>query len=230
MKIHHELWASDPKGVESCLATHPQIRNQFFTNFLPFSISKTNKKIENEVFPVLLFAGSSQAGIINPYLLGHHAYAPLVPVLAPAPEEAELKVETIEPPKAIPAIIAPHPVAHLAPHALPYAPGYPASSQFHAQDEFGNLKFGYSNINSAKSEAGNTYGGVSGGYQYVDANGVLQSVSYVADGLGFRTVDSRLPVAPEVPETEPLVQAPAPVAEAKAEFQKAFDAAEAASD
>nr|ABU41063.1 putative cuticle protein [Lepeophtheirus salmonis] len=137
---------------------------------------------------------------------------------------------------------APYAAGYVAPHAAPYAAGYgyPASSQFHSQDEFGNLKFGYSNINSAKHEHGNTYGGVAGRYQYVDANGVLQSVSYVADGLGFRTVDSRLPVAPAVPEAEPLVQAPAPVFEgkqipdtpevaaAKAEFQKTFDDAVAA--
>ncbi|QQP50506.1 Cuticle protein 6 [Caligus rogercresseyi] len=182
---------------------------------------------------------------VGPY--GYAGYAPYSPVVLPAgipaPVQAELKVETIEAPKAVGyAVVTPYAPAAVpapyaaAPYAAPYAHGYfaapivPASSQFHAQDEFGNLKFGYSNINSAKSEAGNTYGGVSGGYQYVDANGVLQTVSYVADGLGFRTVDSRLPAAP-------LVQAPAPVfegtqipdtpevAEAKAEFQKAYDAA-----
>merc|ERR1711910_254405 len=76
-----------------------------------------------------------------------------------------------------------------------YAP-YNAGSQFHAQDEFGNLNYGYTNINSVKQEVGNAYGGVSGGYSYVDANGQLQRVEYIADGLGFRVADSRLPVAP----------------------------------
>merc|ERR1712156_105440 len=47
-----------------------------------------------------------------------------------------------------------------------------------------------------KEEAGNTYGGVQGAYSYVDPNGALQRVEYVADGLGFRVADSRLPVAP----------------------------------
>merc|ERR1712184_58217 len=79
--------------------------------------------------------------------------------------------------------------------AAAYAP-YNAGSQFHAQDEFGNLNYGYTNINSVKQEVGNTYGGVTGGYSYVDANGQLQRVEYVADGLGFRVADSRLPVAP----------------------------------
>ena len=67
---------------------------------------------------------------------------------------------------------------------------------FFIQDEFGNLNYGYTNINSVKQEVGNTYGGVTGGYSYVDANGQLQRVEYVADGLGFRVADSRLPVAP----------------------------------
>merc|ERR1711936_287849 len=74
-----------------------------------------------------------------------------------------------------------------------YAP-YTAGSQFHAQDEFGNLNYGYTNLNSVKQEVGNAYGGVSGAYSYVDANGQLQRVEYIADGLGFRVADSRLPV------------------------------------
>ena len=99
-----------------------------------------------------------------------------------------------------PAVAAPvAPVAY-APAVAPYVGG----SQFHAQDEFGNLQYGYNNINSAKHEVGNTYGGVSGGYSYVDAAGALQTVQYVADGAGFRTVDSRLPVAPTF-NPEPLV-------------------------
>ncbi|QQP50505.1 Cuticle protein 6, partial [Caligus rogercresseyi] len=121
-----------------------------------------------------------------------------------------------------PLVAAPFPAPY---YAAGY--GYPASSQFHAQDEFGNLNFGYSNINSAKLRPETL--------MYVDANGVLQTISYVADGLGFRTVDSRLPA-------EPLVQAPAPVfegeqvpdtpevAEAKAKFQKAYDAAKTAAE
>merc|ERR1712145_5532 len=77
--------------------------------------------------------------------------------------------------------------------AAPYAP-YAPSSQFQAQDEFGNLNYGYANLNSAKTEVGNTYAGVTGGYSYVDANGLLQKVEYIADGAGFRVADSRLPV------------------------------------
>lgn len=95
-------------------------------------------------------------------------------------------------------------VGYAGHHAYAPAPYYAPGSQFHAQDEFGNLNYGYENINSVKQEVGNTYGGVTGGYSYVDANGVLQTVRYIADGLGFRVEDSRLPVAPTF-EAEPLV-------------------------
>merc|ERR1711874_322503 len=96
-----------------------------------------------------------------------------------------------------------------APYAQAYAPAYtvaaapapvvpvpaPAiSSQFAAGDEFGNTQYGYSNLHAAKHEVGNAFTGVSGGYQYVDPAGKLQTVTYVADALGFRTEDSRLPV------------------------------------
>merc|ERR1712098_978687 len=100
---------------------------------------------------------------------------------------------------ASPQILAPgayggayYPGASYAAYAAPYHTG----SQFHARDEFGNLNYGYANLNSAKQEVGNTYGGVAGGYSYVDSAGVLQQVNYVADGAGFRVEDSRLPVAP----------------------------------
>merc|ERR1719153_1377056 len=128
---------------------------------------------------------------------------------------------------AAPAVAAAAPVIAAAP--------YTAGSQFHAQDEFGNLNYGYANINSVKQEVGNTYGGVSGGYSYVDANGELQQIQYIADGAGFRVADSRLPVAPVYDgvaptfSPEPLV-APVDtveVAEAKAAHLAAVEAAAA---
>merc|ERR1712240_527486 len=103
----------------------------------------------------------------------------------------------------------------------------------------------------AKHESGNAYLGVSGSYSYVDSNGELQTTNYVADGLGFRVTATNLPVAPAVPEVEPLeapvfnlkapvftgkapvfdLVGPSPVEDtpevkaAKAEFQAAFDEA-----
>merc|ERR1719288_566539 len=109
---------------------------------------------------------------------------------------AKVEVKTVEAPAVLPAVTyAAAPAVAAAAPVIAAAP-YTAGSQFHAQDEFGNLNYGYANINSAKQEVGNTYGGVSGGYSYVDANGELQQVQYIADGAGFRVADSRLPVAP----------------------------------
>jgi len=169
-------------------------------------------------------------------------YAPGYPFAAPVTTVAaeDAPVAPVAPVVAAPVTYAAGAYAH--PYA--YAP-YAQGSQFHAQDEFGNLNYGYSNLNSAKQEVGNTYAGVTGGYSYVDAAGKLQQVSYVADGAGFRVEDSRLPVAPVYDgvaptfNPEPLVApvfdgvAPAPVedtpevAEARAAHLAAVEAEKA---
>jgi len=178
----------------------------------------------------LAYAGYPYAG----YPYAGYGYAGYPYSYASAPVAAAAPVAVAAP------LAAAAPVAAYA----PYAP-YSAGSQFHAQDEFGNLNYGYSNLNSAKQEVGNTYGGVNGGYSYVDANGKLQQVTYVADAAGFRVADSRLPVAPVYDgvaptfNPEPLVAptfnpelpiAPedtAEVAAAKAEHLAAVEAAKA---
>merc|ERR1712086_975935 len=107
----------------------------------------------------------------------------------------------------------------------------PVSSQFQAQDEFGNLAYGYQNINSAKQEQGNAYGGVTGSYTYADEAGV-HTVNYVADDFGFRVAGDNLPVAPvynaALPDAPVHIAAPVvdtpEVMEAKAAFFAAFEA------
>merc|ERR1711935_585495 len=131
---------------------------------------------------------------------------------------------------AAPAAYAAAPVAYAAaPIAAPIAG--PVSSQFQAQDEFGNVAYGYQNINSAKQEQGNAYGGVTGSYTYADEAGV-HTVNYVADDLGFRVSGDNLPVAPvynaalpvaPVHIAAPVVDTPE-VADAKAAFFAAFEA------
>ena len=75
------------------------------------------------------------------------------------------------------------------------APGVHAT-QYHAQDEFGNVIYGYSNPNSAKTEQRDAYGNVVGAYSYDDGTGYPKHVSYVADDFGFRiTSANNLPVA-----------------------------------
>jgi len=135
---------------------------------------------------------------------------------------------------AAPAIAAPAyaaPVAAAAPVVAAAPVAATTSSQFQAQDEFGNLAYGYQNVNSAKQERGNTYGGVEGSYTYTDEAGV-HTVHYVADDLGFRVVGDNLPVAPVHTAVAPVYTGAAPVAvvdtpevaEAKAAFHAAYAA------
>jgi len=88
------------------------------------------------------------------------------------------------------------PIVAAAPAPVIPAPLAAPSSQFHAQDELENFNYGYANINSVKQEVGNANTGVQGSYSYVDANGIVQRVDYVADALGFRVAGTNLPVAP----------------------------------
>merc|ERR1711887_154759 len=152
------------------------------------------------------------------------AYTPAVAAAPAAYAAAPVAVA------AAPAAYAAAPVAvAAAPLAAPIAG--PVSSQFQAQDEFGNLAYGYQNINSAKQEQGNALGGVTGSYTYADEAGV-HTVNYVADDFGFRVASDNLPVAPVYNAALPVapVHAAAPVvdtpevAEAKAAFFAAFEA------
>merc|ERR1711931_526660 len=169
-------------------------------------------------FPVqLLHAGPilQQAPIPVP----HVAPAPLVhsvpqPVLHSAPAPIQVAAPAFAP-APLPLGVAP------APLPIPASP----SSQFHAQDEFGQFSFGYENINSAKTETKDAFGVTRGSYQYVDANGILQTVNYIADPVnGFRVAGTNipvapaapnvaLPVAPEVPVAAPLIAPVPPVLE-----------------
>merc|ERR1719145_572106 len=122
----------------------------------------------------LLATPLTYAGL--PYAVAAPAKVEVKTVEAPAVTYAAAPAITYAAAPAVTYAAAPPVAAGPAVAAAPViaAAPYTAGSQFHAQDEFGNLNYGYANINSAKQEVGNTYGGVSGGYSYVDANGALQ--------------------------------------------------------
>ena len=80
-----------------------------------------------------------------------------------------------------------------------------------------------------RSELKTVDGSVRGLYGYVDPNGKLVNVHYVADDNGFRVVGANnLPEAPSVPaevnSPEPVKDTPEVVA-ARAAFQKSYDEA-----
>merc|ERR1712114_54539 len=169
----------------------------------------------------------------GPLTAGPVAAAPAI--AAPVATATYAAAPAIAAPVATTTYAAAAPAIAAAPVAATYAAAAPvaapASSQFQAQDEFGNIAYGYQNINSAKQESGNAYGGVTGSYTYADEAGV-HTVNYVADALGFRVAGDNLPVAPvhaavaPVNTLAPVVDTPE-VVEAKAAFFQAYDAAKA---
>jgi len=213
-----------------------------------------------KAFVILSVLAAASAQIISPYAgiagVGYAGYPygglpygayPYAAGFLPAVKAAEVKEAEVVAAAPVALAAAPIPVSTSRVIA---APALPQASQFQSQDEFGNLAYGYANINSAKQETGNTYGGVTGSYSYTDANGLVQTVNYIADGLGFRVQATNLPVAPVaelaqpvhdyVLPVAPVFEGVAPVHEytlpvpvvdtpevaaAKAEFQAAFDAA-----
>nr|CAD7601022.1 unnamed protein product [Timema genevievae] len=104
-------------------------------------------------------------------------------------------------PLAAPAVTAyaagPVAVAHAAPVAVAHAAPVAAvgSSQYQAQDELGQYSYGYADGNSVKHESRAVDGTTHGAYSYVDGNGIVQSVKYHADALGFRAHGTNFPVA-----------------------------------
>merc|ERR1711944_335590 len=187
-----------------------------YSVLVPFSITTQVPKMKSMlVFAALLAVGfaaeEAKAPVVvaNPYFYGFPGYynaplnyAPYAHQVVSAPVAAPVTTPVAAPITTSYALPQTYPPAYTVPAAPVPAPV--VSSQFAAQDEFGNTEFGYSNVNSQKHEVGNAYTGVSGSYQYVDAAGKLQPVTY--DG-----------VAPEPVQDTPEVAA------AKAEFLAAFE-------
>merc|ERR1712123_75400 len=189
-----------------------------------------------------LYNGAGVYGSAVPYAGAYGAYAPaaygaFAHAAAPASIGAYTATPGITTAAYAPAYAAPVAAYAAAPvSAIAAAPiAGPVSSQFQAQDEFGNVAYGYNNINSAKQEQGNAYGEVTGSYTYQDEAGI-HTVNYVADDFGFRVAGDNLPVAPVYSGVLPVAPvytgvAPASVVDtpevtaAKAEFFKLFDAA-----
>jgi len=114
----------------------------------------------------------------------------VAPFELPAAEAYENDFDVIEPASpAVEAIVSSVP-DNLAPVQAPVPIDGVVASQYHAQDEFGNVVYGYSNPNSAKSEQRDGNGNVIGAYSYLDDTGYPKHVSYIADEFGFRITNA----------------------------------------
>ena len=69
------------------------------------------------------------------------------------------------------------------------------SSLHHTQDSLGQYDYSYVGDTSSKTESRSLDGTTRGAYSYVDANGLLQQVHYIADHNGFRVIATNLPEA-----------------------------------
>uniref|UniRef100_A0A336M801 CSON012403 protein n=1 Tax=Culicoides sonorensis TaxID=179676 RepID=A0A336M801_CULSO len=181
---------------------------------------------------------SSPLLLNSPYALSYpYLSAPLitpyaVPSLVPLKyedtklaEKAETKSnndekEKLEKPQVVSVLPYPLAVATAAvPRVLVVSPTAPLTvpgvqSQFHAQDELGQYRYGYNSPLVAKEET-KTFDGITrGSYSYIDANGEYQTAAYVSDALGFRIAATNIPK-----QVEPAYIDDAPdVAEAKAKL------------
>merc|ERR1712026_198368 len=105
----------------------------------------------------------------------------------------------------------PTPVVQASAPVVPVAVASPEPSQYHAQDDFGQYSFGYSDGNSVRQEVKTADGVIRGAYSYVDSDGIVQTVNYIADGLGFRVGATNLPVHEvDAPAAAPVAVAAAP--------------------
>lgn len=87
--------------------------------------------------------------------------------------------------------------------------GKPADVVLEYQDSIGQVAFGYSSPNSARSEIRSADGKTRGAYSYVDGSGAIQTARYTADSEnGFLIEATNLPKAPKpVQDTAEVIEA-----------------------
>merc|ERR1711971_330263 len=96
---------------------------------------------------------------------------------------------------------------------------------FHAQDDLGQYNYGFAHPTQTKQEVKTADGVTRGGYSYIDANGIVQTVNYISDAMGFRVAATNLPVhhVDAAPAAPVAVAAAAPVVSAAVSAYHAGD-------
>lgn len=142
----------------------------------------------------LSYTVGNTPAIVAPVVSQPQVYVAQAPQFVAAPPPVTQNVVVAQP--------APSPVV-VSPA---FVPPYIAANQHHAQDEYGQYQYGYSNEDSSKLEQRLADGSVRGTYSYVDANNVVQRVDYISDALGFRVAATNLPAAnAPAPAVAPVV-------------------------
>merc|ERR1711936_1219152 len=144
-----------------------------------------------------------------PYAQNYAYHTPATPVVKAAPSRPVVSVTHSAPAPVVhaaPIVQAAAPVAYAA-APVHVAPAAVQGSQYHAQDDAGQYSFGYNDGSSVKREIMTADGVIRGAYSYVDSDGIVQNVNYIADALGFRVGATNLPVH----HVDAPVEAAAPV-------------------
>merc|ERR1711934_1244418 len=131
-----------------------------------------------------------------PYAQNYAYHTPATPVVKAAPSRPVVSVTHTAPAPVVhsaPVVQAVAPVAYAA-APVHVAPAAVQGSQYHAQDDAGQYSFGYNDGSSVKQEIKTADGVIRGAYSYVDSDGIVQTVNYIADALGFRVGATNLPV------------------------------------
>merc|ERR1711963_1014040 len=202
------------RGAYSYVDADGIVQNvNYIADALGFRVGATNLPVHHVDAPVEA-AAPVQAAAAAPVAV---APAPVTvaasPVIAPEVSYAYLPYASnygYSVPAAAPApVVAPvaTPAVASAPVVAAATPVDATNSQYHAQDDFGQYNYGYSDPNSVKQEVKTADGVTRGSYSYVDANGIVQTVNYISDAMGFRVAATNLPVHNvEGNAIEPVVQ------------------------
>merc|ERR1712212_1400267 len=193
------------RGAYSYVDSDGIVQNvNYIADALGFRVGATNLPVHHVDAPVEAAA---------PVAATPAPVAAAAPVIAPEVSYAYLPYASnygYSAPAVVPAPVAAPvatPVVASAPVVVAATPVDATNSQYHAQDDFGQYNYGYSDPNSVKQEVKTADGVTRGSYSYVDANGIVQTVNYISDAMGFRVAATNLPVHNvEGNAVEPVVQ------------------------
>merc|ERR1712061_317200 len=151
------------------------------------------KKREAEAEPEAYYGyGASALGYgYGAYPVRSYTNAYASPLAYARPVAAPIAQSVVRRVAAAPAVPVAAPVQYASTSSLRAVPSAPSTSQYHKQDELANFEYGYDNVNSAATQSGNAYTGVAGTYT-VKHPAPGRTISYVADGLGFRVTQESL--------------------------------------
>merc|ERR1712209_11857 len=204
----------------------------YIADALGFRVGATNLPVHHVDAPVEVAAPVQAAAAAPVAVAPAPVTAAASPVIAPEVSYAYLPYASnygYSVPAAAPAPVAAPvaaPVVASAPVVAAATPVDATNSQYHAQDDFGQYNYGYSDPNSVKQEVKTADGVTRGSYSYVDADGIVQTVNYISDALGFRVGATNLPVhhVDAAPAVAPVAEVAQTVAEVAAPVAVAHNA------